>query len=276
MPRTVVIIPARYSSSRFPGKPLVELLGKPMIMWVYERASLISLADDVFVATDDQRIFESVKEFGGKVLMTSSSHRTGSDRVLEAALSLDCEIVVNVQGDEPLLAPDAVDQAIKALLDDPGQDVATLRAKILSARELFDPNTVKLVCSEDDYVLYFSRYPIPYVEELFDRFRSGSDLDVPLKEFGVDFFKHIGVYVYRKDFLLKFSRMPTGMLEKAERLEQLRILESGYPIRALRTEAVMKNVDVPEDVVVVEQLLKELHFSSSFVRGKGDGQKKAD
>ena len=263
MARTVVIIPARYSSTRFPGKILAEILGKPMIMWVYERASLISLADDVFVATDDLRVFNTVKDFGGKTLMTSDTHESGSDRVAEAALSLDCDIVVNVQGDEPLLDPAAVDSCIQELLQDPGQEIVTLRAPVRDASELFDPNTVKLVCSGDDYVLYFSRSPIPCVAEFADAFGSGALSKTRFKRSGVAFYKHIGVYTYRKDFLIRFSQMEQTSLEQAERLEQLRILENGYPMKALLTEAVMKNVDVPADVPEVERLLRQLHFPAS-------------
>jgi len=263
MSRAVVIIPARYSSTRFPGKILTEILGKPMIMWVYERASLISLADDVIVATDDLRIFNAVKQFGGKSLMTSTSHESGSDRIAEAALSLDCDIVVNVQGDEPLLDPGAVDSCIAELLSDPGQETVTLRAPILDVSELFDPNTVKLVCSSDDYVLYFSRSPIPCVAEFATAFKSGSLSKTRFKSCGVTFYRHIGVYAYRKDFLVRFSQMSRTSLERAEKLEQLRILERGYPIKALLTEAVMKNVDVPADVPEVEDLLRRLHFRAS-------------
>jgi len=263
MPRAVVIIPARYSSTRFPGKILTEILGRPMIMWVYERASLISLADDVIVATDDLRIFNAVKQFGGKTLMTSDSHQSGSDRIAEAALSLDCDIVVNVQGDEPLLDPGAVDSCIQELLRDPGQEIVTLRAQVRDVGELFDPNTVKLVCSSDDYVLYFSRSPIPCVAEFAGAFKSGSLSRTRFRSCGVTFYKHIGVYAYRKDFLVRFSQMSRTSLEQAERLEQLRVLENGYPMKALLSEAVMKNVDVPADVPEVERLLRQLHFSAT-------------
>lgn len=263
MPRTVAIIPARYDSTRFPGKALKELLGKPMILWVYERASLVSLVDEVIVATDDLRIFNAVKAFGGKVLMTSESHQSGSDRIAEASLSLDCDIVVNVQGDEPLLDPEAVDLCIQELLQDPGQEVVTLRAPILDAGELFDPNVVKLTCSCDDYVLYFSRSPIPFVASMAQSFKSGALRKAQFEKCVVDFHKHIGVYVYRKGFLIRFSQMERTPLEKSESLEQLRILENGYPIKALKTEAVMRNVDTPQDVPEVERLLKALHFPAS-------------
>lgn len=263
MARSVVVIPARYSSTRFPGKILTEILGKPMIMWVYERAGLVSLADDVIVATDDLRIFNAVKDFGGMALMTSDSHQSGSDRIAEAALSLDCDIVVNVQGDEPLLDPEAVDRCIQELLQDPGQETVTLRTPIRDVDELFDPNTVKLVCSADDYVFYFSRSPIPCVAELADAFKKGSLSKKRFRSCDVTFYRHIGVYAYRKDFLIRFSQMAQTPLERAERLEQLRILENGYPIKALLTKSPMKNVDVPEDVPEVERLLRQLHFPQS-------------
>ncbi len=263
MARSVVVIPARYSSTRFPGKILTEILGKPMIMWVYERAGLVSLADDVIVATDDLRIFNAVKDFGGKALMTSDSHQSGSDRIAEAALSLDCDIVVNVQGDEPLLDPEAVDLCIQELLQDPGQETVTLRTPIRDVDELFDPNTVKLVCSADDYVLYFSRSPVPCVAELANAFKKGSLSKKRFRSCNITFYKHVGVYAYRKDFVIRFSQMAQTPLERAEKLEQLRILENGYPIKALLTEALMKNVDVPDDVPEVERLLRQLHFPQS-------------
>ncbi|RLC45917.1 MAG: 3-deoxy-manno-octulosonate cytidylyltransferase [Candidatus Coatesbacteria bacterium] len=263
MARSVVVIPARYSSTRFPGKVLTEILGKPMIMWVYERAGLISLADEVIVATDDLRIFNAVKDFGGRALMTSGSHQSGSDRIAEAALSLDCDIVVNVQGDEPLLDPEAVDLCIQELLQDPGQETITLRAPIRDVEELFDPNTVKLVCSADDYVLYFSRSPVPCVAELADAFKKRSLSKRRFRSSDITFYKHVGVYAYRKQFLIRFSQMAQTPLERAERLEQLRILENGYPIKALLTESIMKNVDVPEDVPAVEKLLRQLYFPQS-------------
>ncbi|MBN1593603.1 MAG: 3-deoxy-manno-octulosonate cytidylyltransferase [Candidatus Coatesbacteria bacterium] len=262
MARTVVIIPARYSSTRFPGKILTEILGKPMIMWVYERASLISLADDVIVATDDLRVFNAVKDFGGKALMTSDAHQSGSDRIAEAALSLDCDIVVNVQGDEPLLDSEAVDRCIQELLHDTGQEAVTLRTPIHDVKELFDPNTVKLVCSADDFVLYYSRSPIPCVAAFADSFKTGKLTKAQFKKCGITFYKHIGVYIYRKDFLIRFSQTEQTSLERAERLEQLRILENGYPMKALLTESLMKNVDVPSDVKEVENLLRQLHFSA--------------
>ncbi|MCD6327787.1 3-deoxy-manno-octulosonate cytidylyltransferase [bacterium] len=261
MPRTVVIIPARYSSSRFPGKVLHEILGKPMIMWVYERAGLISLADDVIVATDNLNVFNAVKDFGGRALMTSEHHQSGSDRIAEAALSLDCDIVVNVQGDEPMLDPEAVDRCIQELLQDPGQEVVTLSAPIRKVSELFDPNTVKLISSLDDYALYFSRSPIPYSKEIMDAERDGTLTQEQFDRSDVQFKKHVGVYIYRKDFLIRFSQMDSTPLQGIERLEQLRILENGYPIKAIKTDAILKNVDVPEDVPEVERLLEELHFS---------------
>jgi len=260
VPKVVVIIPARYDSTRFPGKVLHELLGRPMLLWVYERASLISLADEVIVATDDLRVFDAVKDFGGKVLMTSKDHQSGSDRIAEASLSLDCDIVVNVQGDEPTLDPNSVDLCLKELLQDPALEVATLRSRIREARELFDPNTVKVVCSLDDYALYFSRSPIPFYRDLQEDWEAGTVTDEQLMACPVPFYKHIGVYVFRKDFLIRYSQMVPTPLQQAEKLEQLRLLESGYMLKTFETEAVMKNVDSPEDVQDVEELLRELHF----------------
>ncbi|MBI3754552.1 MAG: 3-deoxy-manno-octulosonate cytidylyltransferase, partial [Deltaproteobacteria bacterium] len=236
----VAIIPARYGSTRLVGKALLDIAGKPMIQWVYERAGKARLVHDVVAATDDKRIFDAVKGFGGKAVMTSASHKSGTDRLAEAATNIKCDVVVNVQGDEPLIEPGMIDEAVKPLVDDSEVDMATLKTKILDAEELNNPNIVKVVTDKNGSALYFSRYPIPYVRE------QGQEKNIH--------YKHIGLYVYRKDFLLKFAGLKPTPLEEAEKLEQLRALENGYKIKVVETKYNSIGVDTKEDLERVRGL----------------------
>jgi 3-deoxy-manno-octulosonate cytidylyltransferase (CMP-KDO synthetase) len=248
----IAVIPARYGSTRFPGKALAPIQGKPMVQWVYERAAHSTLVDKVMVATDDERIFAAVKSFGGEVVMTSPHHATGTDRIAEVAQSLDCGIIVNVQGDEPLIRPEMIDQAIRPLIDDPTIPMGTLCRKIEDRKEAFDPNVVKVVFDEKGFALYFSRAPIPW-----DRDRwSGKDrlTDMPLV---ATLYKHIGLYVYRREFLLNFARLPRTRLEESEKLEQLRALEHGHRIKAVVTEHESFGVDIPSDLGKILEQLEE-------------------
>ena len=245
--KIVGIIPARYESVRFPGKPLVDILGKPMIQHVYERCQQVSLFEEVIVATDDHRIQEAVVGFGGKARMTSKDHKTGTDRLAEAARDLDVEIIVNVQGDEPLIQPEIIQLAVQPLLDDPAVAIGTLKHKIQTPEELFDPNAVKVISDAQDRALYFSRSPIPYIK--------GKDMrNDGFEDF--NFFRHIGLYAYRKDFLLKFIDLPHTPLEIVEGLEQLRALEHGYTIKVIETACEAIGVDTPEDLEHVRHLLQ--------------------
>ncbi|MFQ5901530.1 MAG: 3-deoxy-manno-octulosonate cytidylyltransferase [Thermodesulfobacteriota bacterium] len=234
--KIVTVIPARYSSTRFEGKPLVPINGMPMIQHVYERVRQCPLIEKTIVATDDERIIKTVKDFGGDVVLTSPLHKTGTDRLAEVAGNIEADIIVNVQGDEPLIKSEMLSQGIEPLINNPEIPISTLKVKIHDNREIQDPNIVKVVTDSQGYALYFSRLPIPFL-------RSSN---------GCAYFKHIGLYVYRKWFLLKFAALEPTPLEKAERLEQLRALEHGYKIKVVRTEYDTIGVDTPGDLKIIE------------------------
>ncbi|WP_018248154.1 3-deoxy-manno-octulosonate cytidylyltransferase [Orenia marismortui] len=234
----VAIIPARYDSTRLPGKPLKDICGKPMIQHVYERVKSSNNLNRVIVATDDQRIYDLVESFGGEVKMTSREHQTGTDRLAEVAQSLSADIIVNIQGDEPLINPEMIDQAIEPLLEDQSIKMGTLKHLITEKSELDNPNVVKVVSDQNNFAIYFSRSVIPY----------------PRKESKAKYYKHIGLYVYRRDFLLKFSEMESTELEKKESLEQLRVLENGYKIKVVETDYQSIGVDTVEDLERVRKI----------------------
>jgi 3-deoxy-manno-octulosonate cytidylyltransferase (CMP-KDO synthetase) len=242
-PKVVVVIPARYGSTRLPGKPLVSLAGQPMIQRVYERAKAAQSVHEVIVATDDDRIIDAVKSFGGQARMTRPEHRTGTERVAEVAAHVEGDVFVNVQGDEPLLDPAAVDTAVQALLDDEQTVVSTVATLIKKPGDIMDPNVVKVVLDFDDNALYFSRAPIPWVRD--------TKTDLVVRHM-----KHLGLYVFRRDALLEYPTLPQGELEKIEQLEQLRWMENGTKIRVAEVEHDAVSVDVPEDVARVEKLLQ--------------------
>ena len=244
--RILGVIPARFSSSRFPGKALAIIAGKPMIQHVFERASrarYLSGHSGVIVATDDERIARAARSFGAPVRMTRADHASGTDRVAEVASATQAEVIVNIQGDEPLIDPDVIDAAVLALLDDPAFSMATMMKKIEDPEEIANPNVVKVVTDLHGRAVYFSRSPIPYARE------SGSPEHLTR-------FKHIGLYVYRRDLLLSYSDLPVGPLETAERLEQLRALENGHSIRVVETEYDSLGVDTPEDLERVSNLFE--------------------
>jgi 3-deoxy-manno-octulosonate cytidylyltransferase (CMP-KDO synthetase) len=248
------VIPARYGSTRFEGKPLADILGKPMIQYVYERVRQSKLIDEVIVATDDQRIIEAVNSFGGKAAMTSPTHFAGTDRVAEVARKLRSEIVVNVQGDEPLIKGDIIDEAVRPLLTDDTLQMSTLMTRIEEVRDWLNPHIVKVVVDQKNFALYFSRSPIPFPRDLqIGRLQShpfGTNRPLPKRVF-----KHIGVYVFRRKFLLQFSKMKPTPLEKLEKLEQLRALENGHRIKVRVVDYEPVCVDTPEDIQKVEALL---------------------
>jgi 3-deoxy-manno-octulosonate cytidylyltransferase (CMP-KDO synthetase) len=241
--KVVVVIPARYGSTRLPGKPLVSLNGQPMIQRVYARAKSARRVDRVIVATDDDRIVKAVNSFGGEARMTRADHRTGTERVAEVAAHVEGDVFVNVQGDEPLLDPAAVDTAVAALLEDPGAAVATVATPIKIPGDIMDPNVVKVVLDFDDNALYFSRAPIPWVRD------TGNTIQVR-------HLKHLGLYVFQREALLEYPTLPQGELERIEQLEQLRWMENGTKIRVAEVEHDAISVDVPEDVARVEKLLQ--------------------
>ena len=233
------IIPARYASSRFPGKPLADILGKPMIQWVYERACRAKLLEKVIVATDDQRIFDAVTNFNGNVVMTSPTAANGTERIAEVTQNLDAKLIVNIQGDEPLIDPDVIDQLVVLMKENPAAPVGTLVKKIEDAENLINPNIPKVVVDKDFYALYFSRSIIPFHRDRADQRKWIRN---------EKYYQHIGLYIYRREFLLKFVKLPMSNLERIERLEQLRILENGYKIKVALTETDSIGVDVPSDI----------------------------
>jgi 3-deoxy-manno-octulosonate cytidylyltransferase (CMP-KDO synthetase) len=238
------IIPARYQSSRFPGKPLALIAGKPMIQHAYERALACPELSDVYIATDDSRITDCVKGFGGKAVMTSANHQSGTDRIAEAAAELglrDDDIVVNVQGDQPSFQPSVVADLVRPLVEDASIPMSTLRCRIKDESDIHNPNHVKVVADRQGFALYFSRYPVPFC-------RDG-------KVEG-NHFKHLGFYCFRMDFLKRFSGLSEGTLESLEKLEQLRVLEHGFKIKVVETLYDSIEVDVPEDIGKVELSLR--------------------
>jgi 3-deoxy-manno-octulosonate cytidylyltransferase (CMP-KDO synthetase) len=245
--RVTAVIPARYASTRFPGKPLADLGGKPMIQWVCEGAQRCPLIDRVLVATDDRRIAAAVTAFGGTAVMTRADHPTGTDRLAEVASGLASDLVVNVQGDEPLIDPAMIEAAVQPLLDNPALPMGTLQTPLTSLEEFRNPNVVKVVTDQQGLALYFSRAPIPYPRDFID------ELDSRWGELATA--KHVGLYVYRRDFLLRFPTLAPTPLELQEKLEQLRVLEHGYQIHVATTPLDVQGVDTPEDLERVRQLL---------------------
>lgn len=235
--KTLAVIPARYASSRLPAKPLLRETGKYLVQHVYERASAARHIDQVIVATDDARIEAAVKSFGGQVAMTRDDHQSGTDRVAEVAARHDADIVVNLQGDEPLIDPDALDFVAELLTRHQQAAMATLATPLLSLEQYHNPNCVKVVVGELGQALYFSRSPIPFV-------RDGAP---PLGQEPFQFFLHIGLYAYRRDFLLKLAETPPTALEQLEKLEQLRVLSMGQRIQVGMVAHATAGVDTPED-----------------------------
>jgi 3-deoxy-manno-octulosonate cytidylyltransferase (CMP-KDO synthetase) len=247
-PRFAVVLPARYASHRFPGKPLAVIAGKPLIEWVYRRAQEIRGAESVVVATDHTAIAETVEKFGGNVVMTSDDHRTGTDRVAEVAGTLDCDIIVNLQGDEPIFPPRLIEEMVATMGSSEKIDIVTACHAIVDRAELKNPNCVKVVMDLKGKALYFSRLPIPLGKET----SHGPDQQDGRGTIG---YRHIGIYVFRTQSLLRLSRTAQTPLELSEGLEQLRALESGMIIHLLETTQSTVGVDVPEDVKNVEKAL---------------------
>ncbi|MEW6109474.1 MAG: 3-deoxy-manno-octulosonate cytidylyltransferase [Nitrospirota bacterium] len=258
----IVVIPARYDSTRFPGKPLALLKGMPLIQHVYRNSAGAHMAEDVIVATDSKAIYDKVLSFGGKSVMTSDKHISGTDRIAEVARSLNYDIIVNVQGDEPLIKPEMIDDVI-ALLDDKRASMGTLAKKIKDNREIFDPNVVKVVFDEEGFAFYFSRAPIPYHRDEWGAMNGwktakGKELNIGTGYRVFDCYKHVGIYSYRRDVLLKLSEMRPSHLEIIEKLEQLRALENSFKIKVKETYMETFGVDTPEDL---ERMGKCLNLS---------------
>ncbi len=241
--KVVAVIPSRFGSSRFEGKPLASIVGKPMIQRVYETSAKSSIVDRVVVATDDARIFEAVEQFGGEVVMTSEAQRSGTDRVAEAAEHLGLEmddIVINVQGDQPLMAPQCLKEVVAPLIADRDLGFSTLAFRIVDPQEYDNPKDVKVVMDHRGYALYFSRAPVPFARDEGEIF---------------DSYKHLGVYAYRRRFLEIFRELTTGRLESIEKLEQLRALEHGHRIKVVVTAYDSPEVDLPSDILRIEKMI---------------------
>ena len=238
------VIPARYGATRFEGKLLKDLCGKPVIQHVYERAKKAKLLDDLIIAADDDRIVKAVEAFGGKVVFTSKTHTTGTDRLTEVVNDIDVKLIVNIQGDEPLIQPLLIDDLVRTMQDpdEAGTVMATVVKKSHSEEEFRSPDVVKAIVNQKGYAMYFSRSPIPTLLK-FDE-----------KSF---FYKHIGIYAYRKDFLFTFKKLAKSALEKNEKLEQLRALEAGYRIKAIETNFETVGVDTPDDLELAKRMIQK-------------------
>lgn len=249
--KITAVIPARFASTRFEGKALADIMGKPMVQHVYERTSQASLVSEVIVATDDERIAAAVRAFGGRAEMTSRDHETGTDRLAEVAAKLSSDIIVNVQGDEPLIEPEMIDEAIMPLTLDPSVVMGTLKSRIKTLHDFLSPNVVKVVTDSSGFALYFSRSPLPNFRDKWNDLKDEAFISGKML-----CYKHVGLYVYRRDFLLAYAKMPPTFLELAEKLEQLRVLENGHRIRVVETEHESIGVDVPTDLDKVLEKLK--------------------
>lgn len=243
----VIVIPARYGSTRLPGKPLLLLCGKPLIQWVYERASQSRLATQVRVATDDERILRAVRMFGGEAVMTRADHPSGTDRIAEAVRDTDADVVINVQGDEPLIEPELIDALVETFASPGDWDMATAASPVCSEDDLRNHAVVKVVWGEEHRALYFSREPIPHIRDARD---VPTTLSAKLR------WRHIGIYGYRRAFLEKLVNTPPSPLEQAEKLEQLRALHIGARMKVLETTRAGLGVDTPDDISRAESALR--------------------
>ena len=240
--KVICVIPARFASTRLPGKPLALIAGKPMIQHVYTKACQAKLPEEVIVATDDQKVADVVKSFGGEVIMTSSTHTSGTDRLAEVALNYpDVDVIVNVQGDEPMITPQVIDALAEAFIKDEKLTMATLKT-LMDPEEYDNPNVVKVVTDLHDYALYFSRSLLPYPRKKTEDFKA---------------YKHIGIYAYRRDFLLQYAALEPTCLEQIESLEQLRVLENGFKIKVLNTDFHGIGIDTQEDLEAVNKIFEQ-------------------
>ena len=242
--KIVCVIPARYASTRLPGKPLADIAGKPMVVRTYERALLAKKPSEVIVAVDDERVLSAVQSAGGKAVMTAKNHPTGTDRLAEVAEKFpDADVIINIQGDEPLIDPQIIDALAQVFVDDESLQMATVKTP-MTEEEKNKPGNVKVVTDKNEFALYFSRSLIPY----------------PRENTGVTVYKHIGIYGYRRDFLLQYAKMQPTPLEQTESLEQLRALENGYKIKVITTDKHFVGVDTPEDLAEVNKIYQSLNL----------------
>ncbi len=255
--RAAVIIPARLGSTRFPGKVLAPLHGRPLIQHVWERACTSNIASEIIIATDSENVLEAVHAFGGRAVMTSPDHQSGTDRIAEVARTLDCDIIINVQGDEPLIRAEVIDLAAGLLVEDERASLGTVASIITLSAEIADPNVVKVVIDREGFALYFSRAPIPYHREGWPTLGDvGAVGDAGVVEKGAGLLKHIGIYSYRREVLLRLAELEPTRLEQVEKLEQLRAMEHGMRIKVGITDFESHGVDTPEDLERVSKIYK--------------------
>ena len=251
--KSIIVIPARYGSTRFPGKSLARLMGRPMIQWVWEAASRSRLCEQVIVATDDDRIADVAAKFGADVMMTKKSHGSGTDRIAEVADKISAQLYVNVQGDEPLLSPGAVDDLIRGMAESPRMSIGTLAHRIEKRAEWLSPEVVKVVCNRHNEALYFSRSPLPFMRAWDSRAK---------------LLRHVGIYAYRAAALATFVSLKASALEVAESLEQLRALEHGMTIQVIETKYRCLGVDTPADLARVESALRRQHKARPALKSR--------
>ena len=264
MEHVLAVIPARFASTRLPGKVLAEVAGRPLVWHVWDRARQASLVADALVATDDPRVAETLRAFDVPTVMTRADHACGTDRLAEVAERVAAGLLVNVQGDEPMIDPRTIDAVVRPLLDDPSLPMATARHRLDDPRDIADPSVVKVVCDASGRALYFSRSPIPFVRDGYrpavrntGEENNAGTAQPPTADFQLpaSHWQHVGIYAYRRDALIRFSQLPPTPLEQAERLEQLRALEHGWPIAVVETAHRSIGVDTPEDLSRVRRLL---------------------
>ncbi|MDD5487609.1 MAG: 3-deoxy-manno-octulosonate cytidylyltransferase [Candidatus Omnitrophica bacterium] len=265
--KVVAVVPARWHSSRLKGKVLADIDGKPMLQHVWERAKNAELVDEVIVAVDREKVFKAVESFGGRAMYTSPDHASGTDRIAEIAGSVDADVYINIQADEPLVHPSMIDELARVFEYEPNVQMATLIKRITREEEVKDPNVVKCVVDRKGYALYFSRSPIPYVRR---------DIVRPEEERAPEtvngmYFKHIGMYSYTREFLLAFTNLPKSMLEQDEKLEQLRVLEHGYKIKTVETRYDTIGVDTEEDLLKVRELVAAGTYGTPEDTGTQEG-----
>ncbi len=241
MKNAIGVIPARFGSTRFPKKVIADLNGKPIIQHIWENCKKAKMLDDLVIATDNDEVMEVIKSFGGKAVFTSPDHMTGTDRIAEVVNAIDVNVIVNIQGDEPLIQAEMVDSLVRTILDHKNISMASLMKKMENLDEINNPNVVKVIVDKNGFAIYFSRSPIPYPR---------------LKEEAKLYYKHLGIYAYTKDFLYEYTNLPKSYLEKCESLEQLRVLENGYKIKMVETKFDTIGVDTPDDLEKVKSRLE--------------------
>lgn len=255
--KVTAVIPARISSTRLPEKPLALIGDKPLIQWVYENVSKSRYVSEIIVATDSERIIQVVKEFGGEAQMTSPAHPSGTDRIAEIARRLDSEIILNVQGDEPFIDVEVIDTVLKLMLKDQTIDMASAKTYMTDISDFFNPAVVKVICDKNDRAIYFSRAPIPYFRDEFLQYKKNGKLSKEIvSKICSCTYKHIGIYGYKWEFLMKFTKMKESFLERAEKLEQLRALENGIIIKVPTVRYNGFGIDTPADLEKARKILK--------------------